>query len=158
MQILNTILPSAISLLALALGYFLAISRSSVERAEERRDDAIDEVFGSAMTFYRNCVTWASTPTYDDEEVRDAYRKFLDTYYYRTLWLGKDNRKLVDELAQKGKEFVNKYVTPSTRKHGSITASDWRKDNLLPAIDNLEDALQKERDARRSWWRLNLRS
>lgn len=136
-------------------GYVFGVSQSR----NERRDNALAEIFKEMMLFYRGVVAWTAPnqttgpitepgTTWRDH-CRRQYEVFISAYQGNAIWLGKDTQEMIQEVAQAGMDFLNGVDTHGRGMSDGTRAWDWRANNLMPKLDKVQDALRSEVEASR---------
>jgi hypothetical protein len=156
----TTLAPIVVPLIVVVLtawfAYVFGTWRARVERREERRDNAIVDVFGAMQRHYRRCITWSRGA---DPEMRrlteESYEDFLDRYYTQSIWMAQDTRDVVKAYALEAKDFHNR-LSYEMGNQGHLAdrtkAEDLLNAKLNPPLSVAEDKLRAEL-ARRPWYR-----
>jgi hypothetical protein len=126
------------------VGGYLAGVRTS---RNERRNDALAEIFKEMALFYRYLVSWTDTANPDPAQptaeavaessdiparkhVNDQYRKFVLAFYGNAIWLDKTTYDLIQEFSLASRDLLNElnsmrggpvpgvYQTVRTRRTG----------------------------------------
>jgi hypothetical protein len=143
-------------------GYLVGVAQSR----NERRDNALAEIYKEMTLFYGNLISWTDDPIppYPDQPSRassgvavkdhvgDQYTKFTRTFYSNAIWLGKDTYDLIEEFVQASRVFLNELNLMRGRvgrlPDGTKT-KDWREQRITPKFREVRDALQGEVEASR---------
>src|SRR5215210_3903993 len=108
MTLLPLITGLTVAILSAILAYILGVQRARYERRDERRDNAIADIFGALLKFHRMCIAASLTAEFRPPDWRDllsqSYENFLDCYYTRSIWLGHDTRNLIEAYATESKD------------------------------------------------------
>lgn len=155
--VVTTILYIASPFVGALLGYILGVRRTRTERREERRENAIADVFGASRRHYRLCIRWANIgrDCKTRESVYANFYDFVDCFYERSIWLDKDTRELTQKYAKAATTFQEKLerMSPEGFLAGGTTKATEVLDNeLTPAFDALEDKLNAEMDKKPPWY------
>ena len=141
------------------LGYVFGVLRTLNERRNERRDEAIAEIYRLESQFYRGVVSWTADPVSPppaggnwEDYCRNLFREFTDVYHANSIWLGKDTYELIMEFGQAGMAILNEF------RH--MTSAGYLRDGAGRGTyatrcsgrrhDKVEDALRTEMEWSRS--------
>jgi hypothetical protein len=140
-------------------GYVFGVLRTLNERRNERRDDAIAEIYRLESLFYHSVVSWTANPTSApptasnwELHCRNLYREFTDAYHANSIWLGSDTYELIKEFGHAGKDILNEFrhMDRNGQLPSGKSAWDRRAEVLMPKHDKVEDALRTEMEWSRS--------
>ena len=147
-------------------GYLLGVAQSR----NERRDNALAEIFKEISLFYRYLGLWIEDINPDPKEtsaasessgiparehVDEQYQKFTYTFYdVNAIWLGKDTYDLIQEFSEASRDFLNELE--SMRERAGVwrlpdgtNPKDRRKELITPKFYKVRDALRAEVEASR---------
>jgi len=141
------------ALITLGVGYLLGIRQRRLERIQERRENAVADIFGALMSNYRAYGKWADTgKDPEKEQLAD------DSYHYTgSIWLTEDTREMIKKYAIKSRNFYES-LSEEMDHRGELLdgtkAMVLLNENLGTALEKVEDKLRSEMDiSRRAWWR-----
>ena len=156
-------------MLGLGGGYAFGVLRTLSERRNERRDEAIAEIYKELSLFYRYLVSW--TADYDPdpekptaasagvparEHVKDQYEKFVYTFHdVNSIWLGKRTYNLIQGFSAASRDLLND-LTDMTKRDGAwllpygTNPDDSRKERVTPQYNQVRDVLRTEMEASRA--------
>jgi hypothetical protein len=144
-------------------GYLVGVAQSR----NERRDNALAEIYKEMTLFYGKLISWTDDPLPPDpdraskessgvpvkDHVGEQYKKFTRTFYSNAIWLGKETYDSIEEFVQASRVFLNELnrMTGGVgRLPDGTNPKDWRKDRITPKFHEVRDALQAEVEASRS--------
>jgi hypothetical protein len=155
-------------------GYLVGVAQSR----NERRDNALAEIFKEMSLFYRYLGSWIEADNPDPDKpiaasgdirvkdhVNDQYQKFTYTFYdVNAIWLGKDTYDLIQEFSGASKDFLNelesmKESAGAWRLPDDTDPKDRRKEQITPKFYKVRDELRAEVEASRNlrlWFRYNI--
>jgi hypothetical protein len=155
-------------------GYLVGVAQSR----NERRDNALAEIFKEMSLFYRYLGSWIEADNPDPDKpiaasgdirvkdhVNDQYQKFTYTFYdVNAIWLGKDTYDLIQEFSGASKDFLNelesmKESAGAWRLPDDTDPKDRRKEQITPKFYKVRDELRAEVEASRNlrlWFRYNV--
>jgi hypothetical protein len=155
-------------------GYLVGVAQSR----NERRDNALAEIFKEMSLFYRFLGSWtdghnpdpkrptaASSDIPAREHVNDQYQKFTYTFHdVNAIWLGKDTYDLIQEFSVASRDFLNELESMRDsagvwRLPDGTNPKDRRKDQITPKFYKVRDELRAEVEASRNpvaWFRYNI--
>jgi hypothetical protein len=144
-------------------GYVLGVLRTLNERRNERRDDALAEIFKEMSLFYRGIVAWSHSPTPDSisaewdiplhEYVNKQYQKFVRTFYSNAIWLGKDTYNLLETFVQACRNVLNEFNSDMRADGRLADGTDPRdrwEEQIKPQFYAVQNKLRAEVEASRS--------
>jgi hypothetical protein len=162
-EVLIAIVSGAVGLLGGGyVGYAFGVLRTLGERRNERRDNALAEIFKEMSLFYRGLVAWTDDPDpnpnkpsmVSDVSVREyangRYREFTRTFYGNAIWLGKDTQDLIEGFVKASRIVLNEVNL--MRADGSLPAGKNAKDlreGLSPKFYEVQKKLRAEVEASR---------
>jgi hypothetical protein len=129
-------------------GYLVGVAQSR----NERRDNALAEIYKEMTLFYRYLVSWTDTvdpapnkPTAESsgipaqKHVNDQYKKFVLVFYGNAIWLGKDTYDLIQEFSAASRDILNElYDIRRTagvwRLPDGTDPKDRRRDQITPKL------------------------
>jgi hypothetical protein len=139
-------------------GYLVGVAQSR----NERRDNALAEIFKEMSLFYRGLVAWTDDPDPNpnksslvpDVSVREyansRYQESTQTFYGNAIWLGKDTQDLIENFVQASRIGLNE-LNPM-RADGSLPSGKNAKavrEELSPKFYEVQKKLRDEVDASR---------
>jgi hypothetical protein len=155
-------------LLGLAGGYVFGVLRTLSESRNERRDNAIADIYKELSLFHRYLASW--TGDYDPdpkeptaasegvparEHVKGQYEKFVHTFHdVNAIWVGKDTYDLIQGFSAASRDLLND-LTDMTKRGGvwllpdGTNPNDRRKERITPQYYQIRDALRAEVEASR---------
>jgi hypothetical protein len=143
-------------------GYLVGVAQSR----NERRDNALAEIYKEMTLFYGRLLSWTDDPLPPDpdkpsaessgvpvkDHVGEQYKKFTRTFYSNAIWLGKGTYDLIEEFVQASRVLLNEL----NRVRGGVgrlpdgtKPKDWREERLTPKYKEVRDALRDEVEASR---------
>jgi hypothetical protein len=150
------------------VGGYLAGVRTS---RNERRDNALAEIFKEMALFYRYLVSWTDTANPDPAQptaeavaessdiparkhVNDQYRKFVLAFYGNAIWLDKATYDLIQEFSLASRDLLNELNSmrgrpAAWRLPDGTDPKDRRKEQITPKYNRVQNVLRAEIEASR---------
>lgn len=146
------------------VGGYLAGFRTS---RNERRNDALAEIFKEMALFYRYLVSWTDTAAPDPDEptaessgiparkhVNDQFKKFVLAFYGNAIWIDNATYDLIQEFSLASRDLLNELE--SMRKIAGVwrlpdgtDPKDRRKEQITRKYDKVQNVLRAEVGASR---------
>jgi hypothetical protein len=138
-------------------GYLVGVAQSR----NERRDNALAEIYKEMTLFYGRLISWTDDPLPPDpdqpsrmsldvpvkDHVGEQFTKFTQTFYINAIWLGKDTSDLIEEFVQASRVFLNELNLMRGRvgrlPDGTKT-KDWREQRITLQYNKVRNALEDE--------------
>ncbi len=157
-EVLAALLAGVVGLVG---GYVFGIAQSP----NERRDNALADIYGAMSLFYREMIAWMSLPsekpyTAPGEpslEWRDSCaglgKRFMNTYFGNSIWLGRETDEMVNKFAvdamgvlfQLARMESDGFVYPEMRR-----GKDLLEERLAAQYREIGDRLREEIEASRT--------
>ncbi len=139
-------------------GYYLGIGKSR----NERRDEAIAEIFKEMSLFYRGMIHWTNYPTSTswpitspdttwEQHCRKRFEIFSDTFYGNGIWLGESTYERIQGFAQSALDFLNELNQMNGEGKLLDGTHPWDRreqtlsDDLYEIENTLRDEMEKSR-------------
>ena len=159
-------------------GYVFGVLRTLTESRNERRDNALADIYKELSLFHRYLASW--TAGYDPDpdkptaasagiparkHVKDQYEKFVHAFHdVNAIWLGKDTYNLIQGFSLASRDLL-KDLTDMRERDGvwllpdGTNPNDRRKEQITPQYNEVRDVLRAEVEASRgliSWFRYRI--
>jgi hypothetical protein len=155
-------------------GYLVGVAQSR----NERRDNALADIYKELALFHRYLTSWTADPNPDPNEptrasgdipawkhVNDQYQKFTYTFHdVNAIWLGKDTYDLIQGFSLASRDLLNDLT--HLRKRDGVwllpdgkNPNDRREEQITKQYYKVRDALRAEVEASRNpvvWFRHNI--
>jgi hypothetical protein len=158
--ILGTILGAVVGTVG---GYLAGVAQSR----NERRDNALAEIYKEMTLFYGRLLSWTAEPLPPDPDqpsaessgapvkdyVEEQYKKFHRNFYSNAIWLGKGTYDLIEEFVQASGGFLdelNRMTGRVGRLPDGTNPTVRREERITPKFKEVRDALQAEVEASRT--------
>jgi len=144
-------------------GYLFGVAQSR----NERRDNALAEIYKEMTLFYGRLISWTDDPIPPNpdqpsrassgvpvtDHVGEQYNKFTRTFYSNAIWLGMDTYDLIEEVIQASRLLLNE-LNDTKRRVGRLpdgtNPKDWREGRITPKYNMVRNVLRAEVEASRN--------
>jgi hypothetical protein len=150
-------------------GYVFGVLRTLSESRNERRDNAIAEIYKELALFHRYLGSWTADPNPDPKEptsasvdipaqkhVNDQYQKFVYTFHdVHAIWVGKGTFDLIQGFSLASRDLLNDLVhmrkmDGAWRLPDGMDPNARRKEQITPKYHQIRDVLRAEIEASRT--------
>jgi hypothetical protein len=152
--VLAALLASIVSVVG---GYYLGVVRSR----NERRDNAIADIYKALMRFYRSLISWSEYPTGGPRQPPGAapttwldhcmglLDEFAEAHYGNSIWIGRATDELITDFAVKGWKVLTRFAHMDDRGRlpDGTNAKEHMHAELTPLRNEIADRLRDEMES-----------